>query len=157
MVDVQAGAWVDQVVREHEELRALLRELRAFLGEPRPEIGTKGFHTWAANLSKQLAVLHDKLFRHFRYEEQGGMMPELASRYPRAVAKIESMLGEHASMLKEVRELMMETLRYSEGKRPRDERLRKRLTGLLDFLARHEEDENELIQGLIYQDIGDVD
>jgi hypothetical protein len=157
MASVQPDTWVDQVVLEHDELRALISDLRGFLEKPRPQIGSKGFHTWAAGLSSRLVTLHDKLYRHFRYEEHGGMMPDLASRFPRAVTKIESLLGQHALMLKEVREVMTATLRYSEGKTPQDQRLRRRLKRLLDFLAKHEEDEMELIQNLNYQDIGSVD
>ena len=85
------------------------------------------------------------------------MMPDLATRYPRAVTKIESLLGQHAIMLKEIREVMTSTLRYSEGRVPQDQRLRRRLKKLLDFLAKHEEDEMDLIQNLNYQDIGSVD
>ena len=44
----------EQVLAEHEELRKWLAQLRGFLAEPRPEILTPGYHTWAATLSRKL-------------------------------------------------------------------------------------------------------
>lgn len=146
--------WVEQMLAEHAKLRSTLDEVRGFLAEPRPEPSTKGSHTWATEMSQHLVKLHDQLYRHFRAEEQEGMMRDLATRYPRAWRRVEVMLGEHAVILSEMRQLMSSAMEYGEGIRPENARLRKRLTSVLERLSAHEEGETELMQRMLYNDIG---
>jgi hypothetical protein len=74
--------WAQQVAEEHIELRKKIGELRDFLTIDRPAPGETGAHTWAADLAHQLVRLHDELFRHFRFEDEGGMVEEIALRHP---------------------------------------------------------------------------
>jgi regulator of replication initiation timing len=149
--------WVEQMLAEHAKLRATLDDVRSFLDEPRPEPGSKGSHTWATTMSQHLVKLHDQLYRHFRAEEQEGMMRDLATRFPRAWRRVEMMLGEHAVILSEMRQLMSSAMEYGEGIRPEDTRLRRRLTSVLDRLDTHESGETELMQRMLYNDIGTGD
>jgi uncharacterized protein YdhG (YjbR/CyaY superfamily) len=157
MKDVKFEPWVDEMLAEHRELHKSIDEVRAFLAEPRPEVGTKGSHTWAAKLSQYLVALHDQLFRHFRAEEQDGMMRDLAERFPRAWKRVEHMVGEHATILAEMRGLMNSAMEYAEGISPSDPRLRQQLTSVLDELKAHEEAEIDLLQRMYYNDIGTGD
>ncbi|MCP4204488.1 MAG: hypothetical protein GY769_21470 [bacterium] len=154
MPEVMSRAWAQQVLEEHRELRAKKTYLRDFLRQPRPETGKSGAHTWAAELARQLVSLHDELFRHFRFEEEGGMVEEIEVRHPRATTTIERLVGEHPEMLRDLRKLMDAALRYSEGREPEDPLLRHRVAVLLDQLERHEMEENGLIQDLEVQDLG---
>jgi iron-sulfur cluster repair protein YtfE (RIC family) len=149
--------WIQQVMEEHRQLKELLAELRAFLEQPRPEIGEDGAHPWAAELSKKLVSLHDELFRHFRYEEEGGMVEELSRNHPEQSRKIDEVVDEHPQILAEVRQLMAATLAYSVGQQPDDPSLRRRIIALLERLDRHERAETELIQSVEYQDVGAAD
>lgn len=144
----------EHVLREHNELREMLDELREFLGRPRPETEDEESHGWAVALSGRLVGLHDKLSSHFRHEEQVGVLDELTRRKPRASKRIEALKGEHREILDGVRGLVADTLSYSEGTAPEDPRLRQRLTTLLDSLTDHERVETELIQRLEYRDLG---
>lgn len=157
MTEVATERWLEQVMQEHRDLSELVGELQRFLDQSRPDIGETGFHTWAANLSERLVRLHDKLFRHFRYEEEGGMQEELLQRHPRAERQIGEVMGEHPEMLAEIRALMSDALSYSEGKVPSQPALRQRLLRILDQLHAHERAETELIQRLEYRDIGSLD
>lgn len=147
----------EQVLAEHEELRTWLVQLRDFLNESRPAIRTPGYHTWAADLSRKLADLHDKVFRHFRTEEREGLLTELAIRFPNQSRKIDRLQNEHAEILSGIRELMSSTLSYSEGSEPDDPRLRRRLGDVLDQLANHERAETELMTQVEYLDLGTGD
>ena len=149
--------WTQRVLEEHRELARKTLELRRFLEEPRPEIGSKGAHSWAAELAGKLIALHDELFRHFRFEDEGGMVEDLSTSHPRASAKIEDLVNEHPVFLREVRRLMEEALTYSEGKTPDAPALRHSVISLLDRLRLHEQAENHLIQGLEYRDLGAPD
>jgi hypothetical protein len=85
----QVGTDIDKIVVEHRELRKLTATLRQFLDAPRPEIGTPGAHTWAADLADKLLKLHDTVFRHFRYEESSGVFDDILRETPQAAAAVE--------------------------------------------------------------------
>lgn len=154
MPETMTRTWAQQVLEEHRELRKKKDRLREYLERPRPEVGTSGAHSWAAGLARQMVLLHDELFRHFRFEDEGGMVDEISRRHPRATAEAERLVGEHPRMLRRVRRLMNEILTYSEGRKPEDPSLRRRVTTLLDRLERHECEETCMIYDLELQDLG---
>jgi len=157
MAEATTEQWRNQVLDEHRHLREMLADLEEFLEQARPEVGKTGFHTWAAQLSRKLVRLHDELFRHFRFEEQSGMVEEVSVSHPRASGKIQAVVDEHPKMLAELRDLMSATLAYSEGRPESETRLRQRVHKLIDTLARHERAETDLIQRLEYRDLGAQD
>ncbi len=154
MSEVMSRTWAQQVLEEHRELRKKKDRLREYLQKPRPEAGTTGAHTWAAELARQLVALHDELFRHFRFEDEGGMVEEIRTRHPRATVDVERLVGEHPEMLRDIRKLMNEVLTYSEGRAPEDPSLRYRVTALLNRLERHECEEDCMIHDLELLDLG---
>lgn len=147
-------AWLDRVLHDHVELKKGLSELRDFLDEPRPEIGMRGYHTWAAACSARLVELHDKLFRHFRFEEQDGILRDQLRVHPRAQSKVEAIEAEHVEMLTQLRGILSDVLVYSEGKPPADSRIRQRIVAVMDQLQAHEEAEMDLIQRVMYREVG---
>jgi len=149
--------WAEQVLEEHRELRARVARLREFLGRARPPAGEKGAHSWAREISSQLASLHDALFIHFRLEDESGMVEDISTEHPRAANKISEIVSEHPDLLREARELVSATLLYSEGQAPQDAALRRRVGTLLDRLEKHEQEETSLIQRLEYRDTGALD
>ena len=154
MPDQAARYTLKEALDEHQELRGIVAALEMFLELPRPEIGQKGYHTWASDLSGRLMGLHDKLFRHFRSEEEGGLLEELSSMNPRASGRIDALEGQHGEILEGIRTVMSASMRYSEGKEPADPRLRLRVKKVLELASEHERVETELIQELLYSDLG---
>ncbi len=154
MPEVLTKEWAAQVMAEHEDLRAMVEEIRVFLDRPRPEVGQTGAHTWAVGLARRLLDLHDELVRHFRFEEKGGMVEELTFRYPRVAHELDEILADHPAILSQLRELLTGALIYSEGHTPSDARLRHGVGQLLDYLRRHERQETALIQRVEYRDFG---
>lgn len=157
MVEAATEQWTEEVLEQHRELNQMVSDLRLFLLQPRPDVGQKGCHVWAAELAARLVTLHDSLFRHFRFEEEGGMVEDVALRHPRASDAIDGIVAEHPVMLRELRRLMTATLTYSEGHSPEDPTLRGRVGKLLDCLEKHERNETELLQCLESQDLGAMD
>lgn len=154
MSDLQAPPWFQQVLEEHRELHRTVAGIREFLQLPRPEPGETGAHAWAARLSKSLVAFHDELFRHFRFEDEGGMAEDIARRHPRAAAAAEQLSNEHTEILSEVRLLMNETLTYSQAGSSTELSLRRRVTAVLDRLGQHERSEIDMIQSLETDDLG---
>jgi len=141
-------------LQEHQDLREIVSQLESFLDLPRPEIGQTGYHTWATDLAGRLVALHDKLFRHFRSEEEGGLLEDLARMNSSAVGKIDKLGSEHGQILEGLRNVMSAALRYSEGKEPEDPRLRQRVRNVLEQTGNHERVETDLIQEIVYSDLG---
>lgn len=146
---------LEKCLLQHKELRDVIGEIRGYLKQPRPDIGAQGYHSWAAALSEHALKLHDRLFRHFRDEEQDGVLDELATRHPGSTGQVDTLQGEHKDILAGIRELLDDTLIYSEGEEPADARLRRRMSSLLDWLVEHENTETELIQSIEYLDLGE--
>ena len=146
--------WRQKILDEHRELEEKILELRSTLRKPRPELGTAGSHVWASEVSRKLVDLHDQLCRHFRYEEESGMMEDLMKRHPRASGQVDELRAEHSEMLAESRELVALLMAYSEDSKSAGVGLRRRLGALLDLLGQHERHENSLIMDLAYSDLG---
>jgi hypothetical protein len=154
MTTVVTQEWIEEVLEEHKRLRVMCADLRQVLDAARPEAGEKGAHTWASDLSMRLVKLHDELFRHFRFEESMGLVEDVVERHPRALSRLEAVIGQHPVMLGDLRSIMTDALTYSEGELPEDPRLRQRTLSLLDALHRHEQEETDLFQRLEYRDQG---
>ncbi len=150
-------AWVNQMLDEHDELRETLSEVRDFLVAPRPDPGAEGFHRWATAMSKQLIDLYDGLFRHFRSEEDCGVFTDLMRRYPRSSQRVESLRAEHAVLLDDLRELMKEVMEYSAGIAVEEPQIRRKLENIMQRLDAHESAETELMQRMLYNDLGGGD
>jgi len=153
----EQATWVKQMLEEHAELRAILGTTREFLENPRPDPGESGFHRWATAMSKQLVELYDALFRHFREEECCGVFQDLIQRYPRATDRVTRFQKQHGSLLGDLRELMNEVMEYSAGHAPDDPRLRRKLENVLNRVEEHESGETDLMQRMLYNDLGEGD
>ncbi|HEX9639983.1 MAG TPA: hemerythrin domain-containing protein [Candidatus Krumholzibacteria bacterium] len=153
-VEPNKQLWLGRVLDEHEELRRSLDEFRGFLSSPRPDVGATGCHTWASECATRLVELHEKLFRHFRFEEYEGMLHDLSEAHPRVIPQVEEIEREHPEMLESLRNIVGDVLVYSEGLPPEDSRIRRRITEVLDRLVSHEQREMDLIQHAFYRDIG---
>ena len=111
---------MQQVLEEHRQLEASIAAMRAFLEQPRPDIGDEAARDWSAQLSKDLVELHHLLVRHFRYEEDGGMMTDLSEKHPRADRWVDDLVDEHRELLHDVRSITESVMFYEEGRRARE-------------------------------------
>lgn len=157
MTETVTREWVESILEQHRHLQTVVADLEIFLDEPRPRTGVKGSHSWAVELSQRLLSLHDEFFRHFRFEEETDAMEEMLESHPEAAFKLKEVLDEHPQMLSQLRRIVSDVLSYSEGVRPEDPKIRRRLNDLLAVFRRHEEEENHLFQRLEYRDLGTAD
>ena len=143
-----------KILVEHERLKSFRLDLRAFLSLSRPELGSDDWHTWSADLSRRLLELHELLFRHFRFEEREVHASQILQAHPEASGKLDSLYSEHPAILGEVRQLGALALEHSAEVPRENPFLRRRLTGLLDQLDLHENEETKLFQRLANRDLG---
>ncbi len=152
--ETKARQWMQQVLEEHRQLQAAITAMRGFLEQPRPDIGDDAARGWSARLSKDLVELHHLLVRHFRFEEDGGMMTDLSEKHPRADRWVDDLIDEHRDLLHDVRAITEAVMFYEEGRQPENPAIRRRLNELFDRLHSHDKTETDLIQRLEYQELG---
>lgn len=146
--------WREKILDEHRALDDGVRRIRRALERPRPELGEIGAHSWASEISQKLLDLHDQLCRHFRYEEESGMIRELKETHPRASAEVDTLVEEHAALLEDCRRMIGALLSYSEDDAIQGVGLRRHMRAMLDRLDKHERQENSLIIDLACSDLG---
>ncbi len=138
-------------------MQRAIEDLKGFLDAPRPNIGERGSHGWAAGMAVKLIQLHDRLFRHFRDEETSETLRDLSMKRPHVHRAFELLRLDHDRILAELRSILGAAMIYSEGKPPENPQLRRWTLSMLDSLSRHEHAETELFQRVLYIDTGAVD
>ena len=146
--------WMQQILEEHRQLEAAIASMQEFLELPRPAVNAEEARDWSARLSKDLVELHHLLVRHFRFEEDGGMMADVSEKHPRADQWVTDLVDEHRTLLHEIRSITESVMFYEEGREPKNPAIRRRLSELFDRLHKHDQMETELIQRLEYEELG---
>jgi len=145
----------EEILYRYEEMKRIGRELGDYVNQPRPELGATMCHAWAQGLARHLLSLHEKLSAHFQEEEAAsGLMHELLANFPHSARIVKGLKKEHQQMLREIRALLPEALRYAEACPDSGLGLRRRTLRLLDLMADHETREASLVEQLYTQDIG---
>jgi hypothetical protein len=146
-----------EIAARHGELKVQIRELNTYLEYPRPDVEDTSAHTWATDLTGRLVEFQNSLFHHFRGEERSGLMEEMIQRFPQALPAITTLRTEHGRILQDLNSILSAAMTYSQGQMPENPHIRRWTSSLLDRLSHHENEETELMQGLIYQDLGQGD
>ena len=155
--ETKAHQWMKQILEEHRQLEAAIDSMEKFLEQPRPDVGDAEARDWSAQLSKDLVELHHLLVRHFRFEEDGGMMTDLSEKHPRAEQWVDDLVDEHRVLLHDIRSITESVMFYEEGREPENPAIRRRLSELFERLHTHDQMETELIQRLEYEELGSGD
>jgi iron-sulfur cluster repair protein YtfE (RIC family) len=145
---------VQGIIDDHERLRDVLAQLRGYLEAPQPELGGEDREEWAATLSDHVYKLHGRLRAHFRHEDESGIIEDLEVSYPRAARKLAQVHGEHDQILSDLRTVLNDTMAFAAGLPSAAPGLRERLLAILNHLSSHEQREVELVQSVLYTDIG---
>jgi len=145
------------IASQHGELKFQIRQLRSYLEKERPAVEKESGHVWATDLTGRLVEFQNTLFGHFRSEERSGVMDEIAQRFPHATAAIRTLQTEHGRILQDLNSILSAAMTYSQGELPDNPHIRRWTGSLLERLSHHESEETNLLQKLIYQDLGQGD
>jgi len=133
---------------KHEELRALIVAIGEALQRRSATID---------EVSDMLAKLGDRLVKRFAMEEDGGYFAEAIMHAPQLVAKANALLAQHPKM----RALAENLALHVQGRNDASDDWWPRTAELFNAFcvefARHERQENVLIQEAYHQDIGATD
>jgi hypothetical protein len=144
----------DTILDQHALLRSMVAELRSFLENPRPALEEEDCESWAQCLAERLTKLHGSVRTHFREEERSGFLDDLEEEFPRAANAIQALRRDHDRILADFRAVLSSVMVYSEGRTPENTQLRSWVFDILEQLSRHEEEETDLFQELMYQELG---
>ena len=138
---------VEQVEREHEELRQLLGTIHKSLAEPSSSMSL---------VAQQLATLCDKLECHFRTEEDGGFFAQITDQAPRLSDQADKLCEEHRAMLDEAQAIAAKATLSDPSNDLRQE-IQSVFHEFSKHLMHHEHEENEMLQKAYWDDIGPAD
>lgn len=145
---------IDAIMEDQELMHGQILGLEGFLRLPRPEPGTQDAEMWAGELTERLHSLRALMVLRFRREEAAGPFEQLALDHPRAAGQIRHLVDEHRYLMDRLREILGSATVYAGGRTPRMRHLRRGTRGLIEALARHEEEECSLVQRLYARDLG---
>jgi hypothetical protein len=137
----------NEIVAEHEALRAHVAELRTLITTAPAEAGRADF---TRRLAAATARLRDRLRAHFALEERGGYLDAVIAVRPGVLATVDKLKRQHADLLGEADRLTASL--HTPAPVPTD--AAGQVAHLLDHLTTHEIEENELFQETVIDDLG---
>ncbi len=137
----------DAMLRDHVRLRSMLEETKQVLIERSVDI---------SDLHGKLVELNELLVEHFRIEEESGCFSGVISHAPHVSDKVGLLLAEHGEMQVEL-DRLVEYVAQCEGTPEAWQKIVADFEELNEKLMQHESEENELVQKVFTQDIGDKD
>lgn len=139
-----------QISREHAAVRGALEELGGELERLRAEPGPD--HR-PGRLGGMLTMFRHHLKRHFELEEREGYLGLDAGLDTTNHRRIEHLLAQHRGLESKL-DALLEGVRETEaGHACLPDAFAEGLSGFIDSLRNHERAENELVQGLVLQDM----
>jgi iron-sulfur cluster repair protein YtfE (RIC family) len=157
MMTEKSKSRLGKIEEEHDRLRDTIASVRSALQAAGPPGSKPESPDWASTLADVLTSFHDQIFDHFRDEEQSGFLAEMERVFPHAKHRVDGLRREHDRILAEVRDVLAATIVYAAGRTPEHPALRRWTLSILDRITKHEHDEGELLQKLLYTDLGQAD
>lgn len=150
MTHTQQRPWTT-TLQEHKALREQVSRLRTFLsfGPGGEEDGE-----WARELAQQLSELAVSLAHHFENEEHSALFLTVPFEAPRFAHRIESLRGEHRSMMRSLGGIKE---RLRQPATDNLERLTENTLAFLEWVHQHEEIENDILQEVYQVDVAAAD
>jgi len=157
MMTEKSKSRLGRIEEEHDRLRDKIALVRSVLLKTGPSGDKTENADWASELAEVLTSFHDEIFRHFRDEEQSGFLAEMERVFPQAKHRVDGLRHEHDRILAEIRDVLAATIVYAAGRTPEHPAIRRWTLSILDRITKHEHDEGELLQKLLYTDLGQAD
>ena len=112
------------------------------------------FHDWKMKFLWRLQDFRFHLANHIDLEEDGGFMTEIIEMAPEKDARVKRLAKDHKGILEKMDQLIDELRPLIFSDKEKFETMSKDLNILLQTIDYHESKENDLIQGVFYQDYG---
>lgn len=137
----------DVIVAEHEAIEDAVKRIRRSLGKT---LGQKELKT----VKKLVSTFKDRLTRHFKLEEDYGLIHDLVFDAPRIECSVRCFCREHRRMSKEIRRLCDRFRNMKLSDAASRKKCKKDFDAFVSKLKDHESRENELILEVHNIDLG---
>jgi len=138
---------------EHHTCMRMVAEVESILDRKPDREGR-----WIKALQDKLPVLGETLQAHFEAEEAATLYCEVPIRKPRLAPRIEKLAAEHGEMLRSVQRVIKRARALDE---PAEVYQMREINALVQLLIatirRHEAEENEIIMGAYWDELGAAD
>ena len=141
----------EQIAWEHAGIRNAVRDIRAEIERLPGDPGR------AAKLCGMLRMFGHHLARHFELEEQGGLLGDSSGLDPGTHRVIEGLLAQHRALERQLVALIDDAERAEVGGASLSDAFVRKLRDFLARLYLHEQTENDLVQKLVFRDLGGGD
>jgi hypothetical protein len=138
--------------RAYEENAARHRELKALLA--RIEQSLEERTATVDEVSDMLGLLGDRLVKHFAMEEDGGYFADVLLHAPQLISKANALLAQHPKMCAQANELVLEVACRKQAPVDWWQHTVELFRAFREELARHEKQEDGLLQEAYTRDIG---
>jgi len=130
----------------------LVADVELILGQPPDREGE-----WVGRLLAKLPMLSAAMRAHFAAEEQGALFAELPVKKPRLAQQIDKLGIEHGKLLESLDRVieMAKSMRQPETHELRE--LNAHVQLFIATIRRHEAEENEIIMGAYWDELGAAD
>ena len=140
----------DRTHGEHDHLLAAIHRLEAALAS-----AATCQRAWADRVGDELKPVADVLELHVTSAESpDGLLAETDKVSPRLEYRLEQLRREHAGLRTQLRGLQQQIQHHGDDEKPNCQDIRRRAARMLDALRHHQAQENDLIFGSFFADIG---
>ncbi|MAE70686.1 MAG: hypothetical protein CME06_09485 [Gemmatimonadetes bacterium] len=140
--------------REHVRIRQGIIDVREQLRRAPSGLDSAEGDEWLAGIEKVVGHLREAVERHFHDEECSGLFEEFQRQYPRASDRLARLKLQHSTILGELNDLLTALVRCEGKAHPDATEIVEQGMHALGELARHEEEETDILQRLPSEDIG---
>jgi hypothetical protein len=143
---------LQDTLAEHRDCMRVVSEVESILDHQPDREGE-----WIGRLNAKLPTLAQAMREPFAAEEQGALFRELPVKKPRLATRVETLGAEHARMLKAVEDAVVKAQGLREPELYELRELNALVQLLIATIRRHEAEENEIIMGAYWDEIGAAD
>ncbi len=151
MTGKQKTKITDQVKQEHACIKRDLKLIKDEINHPAAD---QPFNDWRLQFIWRLRDFKNHLLKHFDFEEEGGFMRDIIEEAPEVTGGVKFLENQHLTILT----LLDEIVHLFKNLKGNDEialsQIRVKVLKLTADISKHENDENELIQTVYYQEYG---
>ena len=150
--DTAQKSAADEALDEHRECMQVVSSVENCLDRHPDREGQ-----WIAQLCDELPKLAETLRCHFSAEQEGPLYCTLPVSHPRFASRLQKLEGEHVKIIKAVEEAVQKAVNLRDPQMYEIREFNAELQLMVATIRRHEAEENEIIMGAYWDELGAAD
>ncbi|RLB47521.1 MAG: hypothetical protein DRJ42_25235 [Deltaproteobacteria bacterium] len=137
----------EEILEDHRHVRASLEDLEKHIGQETADEGP-----WRDHLKGLLSDFEERLKKHFKFEEEGGLFEQLKEEAPRLANRVDKIFADHPAILAQLQKLSGGLSTGPSGMSMSV--LIEETSKLITHVREHEAEENDIMMGALWDDVG---